>query len=378
LDNGGSAITGYTVTCNPGLVTSFGSGSPITVIGLTNGRAYTCSVAAHTAGATGSPSTGVIVIPATVPGPPLNPSATGRNGSATVTFSPPATDGGAAITGYVVTCNPGAFSANGTSSPITVTDLMNGTAYTCTVAAINAAGRGQAATISSAVTPVPFTPVNGASFNAGALAPGAFGSLLGQNLAPFSYTAPAGTLPVTLGNATLILIDSTMQELPMGLSYVAPTQINFVVPENVSLGPAALRLIVNGVTRTGSATVKAVQPGLFTFSSNGMGTVAANVLHVNSNGDSFYTDVTAPIPFTTPDQKIYLSFYGTGFRKGSSFIVTAGDVLLPVLYAGSQSGYPGLDQLNVELSRSLAGAGAVTVKLTVDGQAANPVTITIQ
>jgi hypothetical protein len=34
--------------------------------------------------------------------------------------------------------------------------------------------------------------------------------------------------------------------------------------------------------------------------------------------------------------------------------------------------------LNAELPRSLGGAGTITVKLTVDGQAANPVTITMQ
>jgi uncharacterized protein (TIGR03437 family) len=308
----------------------------------------------------------------------LNVSAKEGNGSATVTFSPPAGNGGVAITGYVVTCNPGALTVNAASSPITVTGLANGTSYTCTVAAINAAGQGPAATISNAVTPVAFTPVNGASFGAGTLAPGAFGSLLGQNLAPFIYTAPPGTLPTTLGNGTLTLIDSTMQELPMGLSYLSPAQINFVVPENSSLGPATLRLIVNGVTTIGSATVNAIQPGLFTLSSNGVGTAVANVLHVASNGDRFYTDTTAPIAFTTPDQKIYLTIYGTGFRKGSLFTVTAGDVPLPVLYAGSQTVYPGLDQLNAELPRSLAGAGTVTVKLIVDGQTANPVTITVQ
>jgi hypothetical protein len=376
--NGTMPITGYTVTCNPGSETSSASISPITVTGLTNGTAYTCTVSAHTASGTGSPSMGVVVIPATVPGPPLNPSANGSNGSAIVTFSPPASSGGSAITGYVVTCNPGPRTANGTSSPITITGLTNGTAYACTIAAINAVGQGPAATISNAVTPVAFTLVNGASFGVGALAPGAFGSLLGQDLAPFIYTAPAGALPTTLGNGTLTLIDSTMQELAMGLSYVSPTQVNFVVPENASLGPATLRLVVNGVIMTGPATVNAIQPGLFTLSSNGTGTAVANVLHVNSNGDRFYTDTTAPITFTAPDQKIYLIFYGTGFRKGASFTVTAGNVSLPVLYAGSQTVYPGLDQLNTELPGSLAGAGAVTVNLTVDGQAANPVSITIQ
>jgi uncharacterized protein (TIGR03437 family) len=48
-----------------------------------------------------------------------------------------------------------------------------------------------------------------------------------------------------------------------------------------------------------------------------------------------------------------------------------------VLYAGPQSEFVGLDQVNVILSRALIGRGAVTVVLTVDGKVANTVTITI-
>jgi uncharacterized protein (TIGR02145 family) len=43
---GGSGITGYTVTSNPGGITGTGSGSPITVTGLTNGTSYTFTVVA--------------------------------------------------------------------------------------------------------------------------------------------------------------------------------------------------------------------------------------------------------------------------------------------------------------------------------------------
>jgi uncharacterized protein (TIGR03437 family) len=51
---------------------------------------------------------------------------------------------------------------------------------------------------------------------------------------------------------------------------------------------------------------------------------------------------------------------------------------VPVQYAGAQSGYPGLDQVNVTLPISLNGAGVASVVLTVDGQVSNTVTITIQ
>ncbi len=62
-------------------------------------------------------------------------SATAGNAQATVTFSPPASDGGSAITIYTATSNPGNLTASCTApcTSITVTGLTNGTAYTFTV-----------------------------------------------------------------------------------------------------------------------------------------------------------------------------------------------------------------------------------------------------
>lgn len=44
--NGGSAITGYTVTSSPGNITATGASSPIVVTGLTEDQAYTFTVTA--------------------------------------------------------------------------------------------------------------------------------------------------------------------------------------------------------------------------------------------------------------------------------------------------------------------------------------------
>ena len=54
--NGGSAITGYTVTASPGGVTASGAASPVTVTGLANGTSYTFNVRATNGAGTGSPS----------------------------------------------------------------------------------------------------------------------------------------------------------------------------------------------------------------------------------------------------------------------------------------------------------------------------------
>jgi len=90
---------------------------------------------------------------ATVPGAPTIGTATEGNAQATVTFTAPASDGGSPITGYRVTSTPGGITATGAASPITVTGLTNGTAYTFTVAAQNVNGFGPASAASNSVTP---------------------------------------------------------------------------------------------------------------------------------------------------------------------------------------------------------------------------------
>lgn len=89
----------------------------------------------------------------TVPGPPTIGTVTAGDGSATVTFTAPASNGGASITRYTASCTAaGSLVASGTASPITVTGLTNGTTYTCSVTATNSAGTGTASA-GIAVTP---------------------------------------------------------------------------------------------------------------------------------------------------------------------------------------------------------------------------------
>jgi DNA-binding beta-propeller fold protein YncE len=90
--NGGSRITGYTVTCN-GTFTASGPSSPIVVTGLTNGVAYDCSVTATNAVGTGPASGSVSVTPA-VPSAVLTVTKAGA-GSGSVTSTPAGIDCGA-------------------------------------------------------------------------------------------------------------------------------------------------------------------------------------------------------------------------------------------------------------------------------------------
>ncbi len=96
-----------------------------------------------------------MAVDAVAPGPPLNVSAVAGNGRATISFSPPSSNGGAPILSYAATASPGGAHASGPGSPITVTGLTNGLSYTftVTVTATNSVGTGPPSAPSNAVTP---------------------------------------------------------------------------------------------------------------------------------------------------------------------------------------------------------------------------------
>ena len=122
-------------------------------------KAWICGALIIGAGLTGAPAHAG---GATVPGPPKITGATPGLHSVTVSFSKPASNGGATISGYRVTCLSGTGGVAGTHqsfhSPITVTGLTPSRAYTCAVAAINKIGSGPPSARSAKVTTLPTVP----------------------------------------------------------------------------------------------------------------------------------------------------------------------------------------------------------------------------
>ena len=99
---------------------------------------------------------------------------------ASVTFTAPAFDGGSPITSYTVTSSPGGITASGSGSPLAVSGLTAGTAYTFTVRATNAIGTGAASAASNSVTA--FAPAGQQAFT---------------TAGTFTWVAPAGVTSVS-------------------------------------------------------------------------------------------------------------------------------------------------------------------------------------
>lgn len=152
--DGGSAITGYTLSCS-GLTSQSVGASTYTYqyTGLTNGTDYTFSITAENANGSSAPAVFRTVQPGGQPGP-VQGLAVSRSAApaATLSWTAPISDGGATIRGYAVTAtstDPTLSTINadvlGSGTSATVTGLTSGAVYNYTVNAVNDAAYSTAA-----------------------------------------------------------------------------------------------------------------------------------------------------------------------------------------------------------------------------------------
>ena len=122
-------------------------GNPNGVDGLGGGGAGGRNALAEV----GKGGSGIVIVAyhaPTTPSAPVITGVTAGNGTLSVAFTAPASDGGAAISNYKYSTNNGstftAVSPAATTSPMVISGLTNGTAYTVRILAVNIVGDGAA------------------------------------------------------------------------------------------------------------------------------------------------------------------------------------------------------------------------------------------
>ena len=352
--NGGSSITGYTVSADnttssvittnacPSANTS--TTTSCTVSGLTNGDTYTFTVAAINAQGTGSFSSpsNEVTPAATVPGAPTIGTATGANASAVVNWTAPSSNGGSSITGYtvsadnttssVITTNACPSANTSTTTSCTVSGLTNGDTYTFTVAAINAQGTGSFSSPSNAVTPaatVPGAPTIGTATGANAsavvnwTAPSSNG---GSSITGYTVSADNTTSSVITTNAcpsanTSTTTSCTVSGLTNGDTYTftvaainAQGTGSFSSPSN-AVTPATTRapIEVSGMGGDEQVTVEWGPP-----SSNGGSSITGYTVSADNTTSSVITTNACPSANTSTTTSCTVS----GLTNGDTYTFT--------------------------------------------------------
>lgn len=176
--------------------------------------------------------------------------------------------------------------------------------------------------------------------------------------------------------------------------FVSPEQINFIlpnIPQAIVLGqnavPAVIDLLdASGPIREEGITLKPASPSLFSANGTGEGVAAAALTRIRVDGtmseepvaqfDPVKKELVAiPIEFTDDTQRLILSLFGTGLGAATDVQVTIAETNISVLFVGPQKELESLERLDLDLPRTLIGAGDVSIAVTVDGVKANIVTI---
>jgi uncharacterized protein (TIGR03437 family) len=241
-------------------------------------------------------------------------------------------------------------------------------------------------------SPRSFTSVSAASYTAD-LASESIVSAFGVELATTTQSAATTPLPTSMAGTTVKVRDSSGTERAAPLFFVSPTQINYLIPAGTAQGVATITVNSgDGTLSVATPTIRQVAPGLFTADASGQGLAAAVALRVKANGSQSFEPIARfdpgqsrfvpiPIDLGPEGEQVFLILYGTGIRFRSSLSavsVTLGGISAPVSYAAEQGGLAGLDQVNVQLPRTLVGRGEVVVALIADGKAANSVRVSIK
>lgn len=238
------------------------------------------------------------------PAAPSNVIATSGNAQASVAFTPPSTSD-FPITGYLVTSTPGNITATGTTSPIVVTGLVNGTEYTFSVVAISSAGSSTASLASNPVTPnvpiLPNAPTNlvatpgntEASISFTASSPNG-----GPAVTSYTVTSSPGNLTASGSNSPIVITGLT-NNTAYTFTIVATNSFGSSVPSQASNSVTPILSVVPNAPSSVVATAGNAQASVaFTVPTSNGGPAISGYTVTSSPGNITASGSSSPILVT--------------------------------------------------------------------------------
>lgn len=215
------------------------------------------------------------------------------------------------------------------------------------------------------------------------VSPGALATIFGSHLA--NNTAEAGSfpLPLSLGGASVYVVQSSQSPIQAPLVYASPIQINFQVPSGLTAGTANFYVTLGGGNSL-SFTVNVVSagPSIFQDTSNhaiaqdaAAGYATNSTTHPAAAGSVVVVYLTGlgPVDHSVPDGA---ATPGSPLSDATGTLsATIGGVNAPVQFLGLTPGYAGLAQANI-LVPSLATADYPLV-ITVGGYVSSSASLSV-
>jgi hypothetical protein len=259
-----------------------------------------------------------------VPAAPIIGTATAGSSQASVAFTAPSDNGGYAITGYTALSSPFGITGTGTSSPITVTGLTNGTAYTFTVKATNIMGTSASSSASNSVT-----PVGTAVAVSSATSPYIFAYSWSSSGFGVKYSDPS-TLPVAASfcsfsqDSKYLAVTSSATPYSLvypwangfGTKYSNPSTLLQAEPSTIRFN--SLSNVIISATSGASASIPCLSA--YSWSASGFGSKFANVsglLNIGSRG-VYFSSTNSSIALAQ-DSTPYISAYAWSSGFGSKY-----------------------------------------------------------
>ncbi|MGA0092839.1 MAG: fibronectin type III domain-containing protein, partial [Chthoniobacterales bacterium] len=397
--NGGSSITNYEYSTDDGSTWTARSPaattSPIVITGLTNGDTYTVRIRAVNAagsGAQSSSSSGTPVAAATAPAAPAGLAVTPGDEQLSIAFTP-GSDGGATITNYEYSFNNStwtAFDPADDASPVVITGLTNGTAYTVYLRAVNSVGPGTASA-GAAGTPrtTPGAPTLGtispgdAQLSVAFTAPASDG---GSAVTDYEYSTDGGSSFKSAGSTaspiTITTVSASSASLVNGTSY----DVQLRAVNAAGSGAATASSAATPSTTPGTPTSVSVNPGdaelSVVFIAPGDGGSAITDYEYSTDGGSSFKSAgttTSPMTITTVSVSSSALVNGTSYdvqiravNANGAGSATSTATATPRTTPGAPTIgtiTPGDGQLSVEFTAPASDGGAAVTdyKWSVDG-----------